>query len=192
MLKDPELDRAATRPIRRVQRVPETWPVLHLEATPPEWSDLTVGGLVRSPGRFDLSGLRALGPVRVSMSVHCVWGWSRPRATWDGVPLGRLLQTVGVDPAATHAVLEAASDCYSSCLRLDDAARGVLAWARDGETLCPEGGGPLRYVAPPTYWGYKGVKWVSRVRLTDRFTAGFWESKVADPVGRIPEEIELP
>ncbi len=166
--------------------------MLHLEATPPEWSGLTVGGMVRSSGRFDLAGLRELGPVQLSMALHCVWGWSRPRITWDGIPFDRLLETAGVDPTATYVVIEAASDTYSSCLPLDDAARGVLAWARDGETLGPEAGGPLRYVGPPTYWGYKGVKWASRITLTDQFTAGFWESKVADPLGRIPEEIELP
>ncbi|HWC39517.1 MAG TPA: molybdopterin-dependent oxidoreductase [Acidimicrobiales bacterium] len=191
-MNDPTYDRPATRPTRRVQRVPETWPVVHLEADPPRWSCLTVGGLVRSSGRFDLAALRELGPVRLNLAVHCVWGWSRPRVTWDGVPLGRLLETAGVDPTATHAVIEAASDTYSSCLPLEDAVRGMLAWARDGEILSDEGGGPLRYVGPPTYWGYKGVKWASQVRLTDRFTAGFWESKVADPFGRIPEEIELP
>lgn len=166
--------------------------MLHLEAAPPAWSDLSVGGLVSSAGRFDLAGLRELGPVRLDVALHCVWGWSRPRATWEGIPLGRVLERVDVDPHATHVVIEAASDIYSSCLPTDDAARGVLAWARDGEVLSHEAGGPLRYVAPSTYWGYKGVKWASRVRLTDRFMPGFWESKVADPLGRIPKEIELP
>ena len=185
-------ERTATSSLRRVQRVPEVWPVLHLEAALPVWSNLTVGGLVRSSAELDLAAIRDLGPVQLQLAIHCVWGWSRPEVTWEGVPLGRLLETVDPDPSATHAVIESASGSYSSCLSLEDAASGVLAWARDGEALSPEAGGPLRYVGPSTYWGYKGVKWAARVRLTDRFEAGFWESKVEDPLGCIPEEVELP
>ena len=89
-------------------------------------------------------------------------------------------------------MIESASDTYSSCLSMEDAAQGVLAWRRDDESLSPEAGGPLRYVGPASFWGYKGVKWAARVRATDHFAPGFWESKVADPVGRIPAEVELP
>jgi DMSO/TMAO reductase YedYZ molybdopterin-dependent catalytic subunit len=47
-------------------------------------------------------------------------------------------------------------------------------------------------VNPPDYWAYKGVKWVASITITDHFQAGFWESKVADPIGRIPPDVELP
>ena len=88
--------------------------------------------------------------------------------------------------------MHAASDEYSACLPVDDAARGFLAWARDGEPLAAEEGGPLRFVPPPELWGYKGVKWAQRLSVGDRFVAGFWESRIGDPVGRIPEEVVLP
>jgi len=47
-------------------------------------------------------------------------------------------------------------------------------------------------VPPPELWAYKGVKWASRVTVGDRFTPGFWESRIGDPVGTIPEEVVLP
>ena len=177
---------------RRVQRVPEAWPVLHLETDVPGWNGLRVDGLVGAGRHFDLSALRALGSDEYHLAVHCVWGWSRPEVRWQGVSLGRLLDAVGIAKSATHVVVESASDTYSSCLPLADGAEGVLAWGRDGEPLAPEAGGPLRYVGPSSYWGYKGVKWAARVGVTDHFVPGFWESKVADPVGRIPAEVELP
>jgi DMSO/TMAO reductase YedYZ molybdopterin-dependent catalytic subunit len=175
-----------------VQRVPEAWPVLHLEADVPGWCGLQVDGLVRDRRHFDLPALEHLESTDHDLAVHCVWGWSRPDGRWHGVSLGRVLDAVGVEEGATHVIVESASDTYSSCLPLADAVEGVLAWGRDDEPLAPEAGGPLRYVGPSSFWGYKGVKWAARVCVTDHFVPGFWESKVADPVGRIPAEVELP
>jgi DMSO/TMAO reductase YedYZ molybdopterin-dependent catalytic subunit len=54
-----------------------------------------------------------------------------------------------------------------------------------------QAGGPVRFVSPPGYWGYKHVKWAARADIVDRFCPGFWETKVGDPVGRIPEGVEI-
>ena len=64
----------------------------------------------------------------------------------------------------------------------------MLAWSLDGGGLAPEHGGPLRWWAP-TLWGYKGVKWLTRVTFLERFEPGFWEAKVGDVEGRIPDAI---
>ncbi len=164
--------------------------MLHLESEIPAWDGLVVDGLVRRPDRFDLASLAALGAEDRDVAVHCVWGWSRPHVGWEGVGLDRVLELA--EPLGTYVTVHAASGSYSSCLPLEDAARGLLAWRRDGEDLSAEAGGPLRFLAPPEYWAYKGVKWASRVTVGNRFVPGFWESKVADPVGLIPEEVELP
>ena len=177
---------------QRVQRVPSDWPVVHLENAPPSWPGLVVDGLVRAPARYDdVDALAALGAEQRAIPLHCVWGWSRPDATWEGVPLSTLLEAAGVN-GGTHVTFSSASGTYSSCLPVADAARGLLAWTRDGERLSPEAGGPLRFVTPPEYWAYKGVKWTARVSVTNRFLPGFWEARVADPVGRIPQAVVLP
>ena len=175
---------------RRVQRVPETWPVLHLETTVPAWSTLAVDGLVRDPLQLDEAALAAFGQEERAVPVHCVWGWSRTDARWTGIALSQLLEAAGA--LGSWITVRSASGTYSSCLPRADAARGVLVWARDGEPLAPEAGGPVRYLAPPEYWAYKGVKWAARVTVGDRFVPGFWECKVADPMGRIPDDVELP
>ena len=82
---------------RRVQRVPEAWPVLHLEAGVPVWAGLRVEGLVRTSRHFDLPALQRLGSAEHHLAVHCVWGWSRPDVRWDGISLGQVLETAGVD-----------------------------------------------------------------------------------------------
>ena len=170
----------------RVQRVAESWPVLHLESEIPVVDSLTVDGSVRHPRTFSLDSLRALDDVERRIGVHCVWGWSRPDASWTGVDLGLLLSIV--DPEGSWVTISSASGVYSACLPIEDAAAGVLAWARDGDALDEASGGPLRFVPPSTYWAYKGVKWATRVTVTDRFRAGPWEALVADPLGRIPKE----
>jgi DMSO/TMAO reductase YedYZ molybdopterin-dependent catalytic subunit len=177
--------------LRRVQRVPEAWPVVHLEAEPPQpAASVSVEGLVAQPVHLDRGSLEALGSQVQAVAVHCVWGWSRPDAVWEGVPLVAVLDLAV--PLGSFVTIHSASGSYSSCLPLADAARGMLAWARDGEPLSADAGGPLRYVGPPDYWAYKHVKWACRITVGDRFVPGFWEAKVADPVGRIPEEVELP
>jgi DMSO/TMAO reductase YedYZ molybdopterin-dependent catalytic subunit len=176
--------------VERVQRVPEQWPVVHLEAQIPDWKCLKVEGHVAHGRRFTLADLELLEPEERVIDFHCVWGWSRPRERWVGIGLDRVLDLVGA--TGSHVTVHSASDQYSACLPIDDARRGFLAWTRDGEPLRAEEGGPLRFVPPPELWGYKGVKWADRVSVGDRFVAGFWEARIGDPVGRIPSEVVLP
>ena len=179
-----------TQATRRVQRVPEGWPIVHLEASPPEWTGLRVDGMVRHRRHLELPDLAALGAERRVIAHHCVWGWSKPEPEWEGVSLARVFELVGA--TGTHATIHSASDVYSACLPVSDAASGFLAWSRDGVQLDADAGGPLRFVPPPTLWAYKGVKWASRIELVSRFVAGFWESRIDDPEGRIPEEVVRP
>ncbi|MFN2608252.1 MAG: molybdopterin-dependent oxidoreductase [Acidimicrobiales bacterium] len=170
--------------------MPETWPVLHLEAEVPAWDALVLDGLLGHPARWTLADLAAMGTETRGVPVHCVWGWSQPEATWDGIGVDQVLERVR--PRGGWVTVRASSGTYSSCLPIADAARGMLAWARDGRPLAPDAGGPLRFVGPPDLWGYKGVKWASRLTVGDRFVPGLWESRVADPVGRIPADVRLP
>lgn len=163
--------------------------MLHLEQEIPSVERVTVDGLVSAPRSYSLQQLQRLAPERAVVPLHCVWGWSRPTATWDGVPLKRILDASRA--RGDFVVVHSASGAYSSCLPIADAMRGMLAWGRDGDPLPPEAGGPLRFVAPAEYWGYKSIKWVSRVAVVAHFSPGLWESKVADPIGRIPPGLEV-
>jgi DMSO/TMAO reductase YedYZ molybdopterin-dependent catalytic subunit len=178
--------------LRRVQRPIEgDWPVLHLEAELPACDgSIVVDGLVERPCALTPGGIRALGTTTRSIAVHCVWGWSKPDVVWEGIGLDAVLDLVGAH--GSHVVVGAASDDYSACLPVEDARRGFLAWARDGEPLPAEAGGPLRFVGPEDHWGYKGVKWAARVTVTDAFRPGLWEQRVEDARGRIPESVVLP
>jgi DMSO/TMAO reductase YedYZ molybdopterin-dependent catalytic subunit len=52
----------------------------------------------------------------------------------------------------------------------------LLAYQKNGETLPPANGAPLR-LAAPIKLGYKQSKWVTEVMVTDRLLPkrGYWE-----------------
>lgn len=175
----------------RVQRLVEELAPVHLELEPPKRSTWTldIGGLVDFPIELSLSELRELGAVAHQSDFHCVWGWSRPRVNWMGVPAGRVLDAVRPRAEATHVRFSAADSPYASCVPIEHARDGLFAFELEGEPLPPMNGGPLRWVQPHYLWGYKGVKWVCGVELTDAMDPGPWETKVGDLRGEVPQGI---
>ncbi len=55
----------------------------------------------------------------------------------------------------------------------------LLAYEMDGKPLSRPHGAPLRVVIPDMY-GYKNVKWVERIVLTERPLEGYWEVRGYD------------
>jgi len=177
-------------PGTRVQRRTEDLPILHLEREIPAggW-DLVVDGLVTESLSWPVDAIRAMASERRVWDLHCVWGWTRLGLAWEGVPAARVIDAARPLPEARFVMVTAAGNGYTSCFSLNRARRSLLASRLDGAELSAEHGGPLRLVPPPTKWGYKGVKWVSRLTLIEEFTPGFWETLVGDPHGDIPQDV---
>jgi DMSO/TMAO reductase YedYZ molybdopterin-dependent catalytic subunit len=177
-------------PGSRVQRPTSTFPVLHLEPEiPAPGFEVVVDGLVSEPLRWSVGAIRAMVSECRVWDLHCVWGWSRLGCAWEGLPAGRLIDAARPLAGAAYVLAASAGGGYTSCFTLHRAMRSLLAWRLDGADLPPEHGGPLRLVTPPGKWGYKGVKWISRLTLLADFTPGFWEARVGDPHGDIPEDV---
>lgn len=123
------------------------------------------------------------------LDAHCTWGWTKSGCTWEGVILDDLLKVTGWSSRATHVQLFAAGDHYQTCVTIEDARAGIVAFSLDGAQLTPEHGAPMRFVVPPTLWQFKGPKWLSEIRLVDRFLPGFWEVGVNDAEGLIPADV---
>jgi DMSO/TMAO reductase YedYZ molybdopterin-dependent catalytic subunit len=173
----------------RVQRLVDALAAVHLELEPPQRDNwrITVDGLVETPVELTLDALREFGPEPVSSDFHCVWGWSRPKVNWVGVPADRVIDASGVMPTATHIRFEAADSPYASCVPIAQARDGWFAIELEGETLPEIHGGPVRWLQPHYLWGYKGVKWVCALHVTDHMEAGPWETKVGDVDGNVPQ-----
>ncbi|MGH2759627.1 MAG: molybdopterin-dependent oxidoreductase [Actinomycetota bacterium] len=180
------------RPLaERVQRIVDgEVPILHLEPAIPTgtWS-VHVDGLVETPLCLEMDDVRGLDGITRWVDLHCVWGWSRPDNRWEGIHLNALTSRAVPLPEAAYVLVTARESPYASCVTIEEARDGILAWRLDGKDLTPERGWPLRFVTPAYKWAYKSVKWVERITFLDEFRPGFWEERVGDPKGGVPWDV---
>src|SRR5439155_24015923 len=124
-----------------------------------------VDGLVDRPQSFTLGDLSAIGLRQVTADFHCVSGWSVAGVRWSGVRVAELLDRAAPRPEARALRFESADGAYVDFLDLASArAPDVLvALSLGGAPLKAERGAPARLVVP-FFYGYRGVKGLSRVR----------------------------
>jgi DMSO/TMAO reductase YedYZ molybdopterin-dependent catalytic subunit len=128
---------------------------------------LTVDGMVAHPASFSLSDLRSL-PTRAQITeVACEEGWSYI-AEWIGTPLAGVLNEVGVLPQARYVVYYSIQPDWWESVDMADALHPhtfLTMGMNDGDL--PVGfGGPLR-LRVPRQLGYKSVKYITRMTVTD-------------------------
>jgi DMSO/TMAO reductase YedYZ molybdopterin-dependent catalytic subunit len=128
---------------------------------------LSVEGMVAQPATLSLSDLKTL-PVRSQITeVVCEEGWSYV-AEWIGTPLHEVLKTLGVLPQARYLVYFSIEPDWWDSIDMDDALhpQTLLVWAMNNGDLPASFGGPLR-MRLPRQLGYKSVKFLTGVRVTD-------------------------
>jgi DMSO/TMAO reductase YedYZ molybdopterin-dependent catalytic subunit len=137
---------------------------------------LEVGGHVERPASLRYRDLLALPKVEQVSTFHCVTGWTVQNVHWGGVRLRDLLAQAGPLPAAHAVRFVSAERPYVDFLTLEQARLHdvLLAYEQDGAPLPRPHGAPLRLVIPEMY-GYKNVKWLSRIELVPQPGSGYWE-----------------
>jgi len=156
-------------PVNSVEHVPtKTWS---------EWS-LKVDGLVDKPLTLDAAAWQALPRFEETVDFHCVEGWSVSDVKWGGVTPTTILEQAQARPEGAYLVFHAYTGEYVDSLPIDLAKdpQTVLADMLDGAPLPAKHGGPLRLVVPKQL-GYKSVKWVTRIEVTDKPVEGYWEQR---------------
>jgi DMSO/TMAO reductase YedYZ molybdopterin-dependent catalytic subunit len=132
---------------------------------------LTIEGLVAKPGAFSLADLKRL-PSRTQITKHvCEEGWSAI-GEWTGVPLSRVLDAVGMLPAARF-VSFYSYDEWADSIDLFDALhpQTLLAYGMNGRDLLVAHGAPVR-LRVETQLGYKSMKYLQRIVVTDHLDDG--------------------
>jgi DMSO/TMAO reductase YedYZ molybdopterin-dependent catalytic subunit len=138
---------------------------------------LHVGGLVETELDLDYAQLRALPRATQVSDFHCVTGWTVRNVRWRGVRLADVFARARPTASAHALRFTSAEVPYVDYLTMRQALlRDVmLAYEMDGKPLAREHGAPLRLVIPDMY-GYKNVKWLSRIDLVPEAEAGYWEN----------------
>ena len=111
------------------------------------------------------------------LTLFCVEGWST-KILWEGFLVSDLIKEAGVNSSAVGVIFYA-SDGYSTELPLDYITNNsiLLSYKMNGLVIPPERGFPFQLVAESQY-GYKWIKWVTKIELTDNPNyLGFWESR---------------
>lgn len=129
---------------------------------------LAIEGRVDKPGAYSLDDLRRF-PSRTQITKHtCEEGWSGI-AGWTGVPLGSVLQAAGIQPEARF-VNFYAYDGYMESIDMMDAfhPQTILAYGMNGKDLPVTHGAPVR-LRVERQIGYKSVKYLERIVVTDQF-----------------------
>ncbi len=129
---------------------------------------LSVEGKVAKPRTYSLADLQKF-PPRTQITRHtCEEGWTAI-AQWTGAPLGQVLQQAGILPTARF-VNFYAYDGYMESVDMLDAfhPQTILAYAMNGRDLPVPHGAPVR-LRVETQIGYKSVKYLQRILVTDEF-----------------------
>jgi sulfoxide reductase catalytic subunit YedY len=156
-------------------------------ATTP-WT-VEVAGLVKKPAKYALEDL--LKPHTVvdrTYRMRCVEAWSMV-IPWNGIPLRDILARVEPLPSAKYVAFTTLLDPrrmpgqrfpvldwpYVEGLRLDEAMHPLTLMATGiyGKTILPQNGAPFRLVVPWKY-GFKGIKSIVRIELTERMPPTAW------------------
>jgi DMSO/TMAO reductase YedYZ molybdopterin-dependent catalytic subunit len=127
---------------------------------------LVVDGLVARPSAFSLADLKRY-PSRSQITHQaCEEGWSFI-AEWTGVALSQVLNVVGVHPKARFVVFFPFDDSWDS-VDMPDAwhPQTLLAYGMNGRELPAPHGAPVR-LRVARQLGYKSVKYLSRITVTD-------------------------
>ena len=139
---------------------------------------LMVTGLVRSPKSYTYHEVLSRFPhYRKVVTLYCVEGWDAT-ILWDGIKVSDIIDDAGADPRA-DTVIFTARDGYTTSLPLAYIRDNeiLMAYGMNNVTLPAERGFPFQLVAEDK-WGYKWIKWVEQIELSDNAVyKGYWEER---------------
>jgi DMSO/TMAO reductase YedYZ molybdopterin-dependent catalytic subunit len=128
---------------------------------------LQVDGMVARPASFSIAELKSYPSRSQITHMACEEGWSYI-AEWIGVPLSHILDRVGILPQARYVVYFSIQPDWWDSVDMADAMhpQTLVAYGLNGGELPVGNGGPLR-LRVPRQLGYKSVKFITRLTVTD-------------------------
>jgi DMSO/TMAO reductase YedYZ molybdopterin-dependent catalytic subunit len=128
---------------------------------------LELDGMVARSASFSVAELRRFPVRRQITHLACEEGWSYI-AEWIGVPLSHILDVVGTLPHARYVIYRSIQPDWWESIDMADALhpQTLVTYGMNGGELPVGFGGPLR-LRVPRQLGYKSVKYITRLTVTD-------------------------
>ncbi|GAC11953.1 protein-methionine-sulfoxide reductase catalytic subunit MsrP [Paraglaciecola chathamensis] len=163
---------------------------------------LSVEGLAENPFSLDYDDLFKQFPLEERIyRLRCVEAWSMV-VPWIGFSLAALIKKAKPLSSAKYVAFETLYDPkqmpgqknrfagggidypYVEGLRIDEAVHPLtlLSVGLYGKTLPPQNGAPIRLVVPWKY-GFKSIKSITRIRLTDKRPPTSWNRLAPNEYG---------
>ncbi len=138
---------------------------------------LKITGLIEEPKVYTYGEVLDFQSYAKPVELFCVEGWSA-YILWEGVLIKDLIGEGNIKPQANTVIFHA-YDGYTSSLPLDYVIDNdiLLAYNMNNVTLATERGFPFTVVAEDKL-GYKWVKWVTKIELSNnKDYEGYWEKR---------------
>ena len=157
-----------------------------------------IDGMVKNPGKYDIDDIKAAMTIEERIyRFRCVEAWSMV-VPWNGFELADLLEVAGVQEGAKYVAFEtlyrpeempgqrfqSLDWPYVEGLRLDEAMNPLTLMATGiyVKELPNQNGAPLRLVVPCKY-GFKSIKSIVKITITDKEPPTSWNKANAREYG---------
>lgn len=173
-------------------------PARYAQALTTEPWSIEIDGMVERPGTYDFTDI--LSEMSIEERIYrfrCVEAWSMV-IPWNGFELADLLNMAGVQDSAKYVAFETLYRPeemrgqkfpilewpYVEGLRLDEAMHPLtlVATGLYGKPMPKQNGAPLRLVVPWKY-GFKSIKSIVRITLTDKEPPTSWNRAAPNEYG---------
>jgi DMSO/TMAO reductase YedYZ molybdopterin-dependent catalytic subunit len=139
---------------------------------------LEITGLVGKPASYTYDEvIDDFDNYKKVVRLNCVEGWA-VNILWEGVLVKDILAKAGPLPEARTVIFHA-HDGYTTSFPIEYVMENdiLMAHKLNDVVIPPERGFPFQLVAE-SKWGYKWVKWITRIELSDDIDyRGYWESR---------------
>ena len=134
--------------------------------------------MVENPKNFSYNEIINNFPIYTKVvTLYCVEGWST-KILWEGFLISDILEEA--NPLSEgKVIIFYAYDGYSTSAPLDYIIDNniIIAYKMNDVVLPPERGFPFQLVAE-SKWGYKWIKWITEIELSDNEDyLGYWERR---------------
>jgi DMSO/TMAO reductase YedYZ molybdopterin-dependent catalytic subunit len=139
---------------------------------------LQITGLVASSANYTYDEIvNNLTSYEKVVKLNCVEGWS-VNILWQGMQVRDILAQAKPLPEAKVVIFHA-YDGYTTSFPIEYIMNNpiLMAYKMNDVTIPPERGFPFMLVAE-SKWGYKWIKWITRIELSDNISyKGYWEER---------------